>query len=109
MKVAVYSVRTAAGASATNPTLLQILAFSCKNLQYPNSQLEANVKISTNPDTEFTKNKKKAIKRNNGYCLNCPKIEDWKCPCKEFRERTTSGWCGEGLYYLDIEGEESNV
>lgn len=59
-------------------------------------------RVTTNPDTEFARNKKKAIKKNNGFCLNCPKIEEWRCPCKAFREQDHDGWCGEGLYYKEL-------
>lgn len=63
-----------------------------------------------NPDVEFARNKKKAIKKNNGFCPGSPHIEEYRCPCKAFREKSDSGWCGEALYYKQGESEgESNA
>ena len=54
----------------------------------------------TNPDTDFVKEMKKAIKNNNGYCPNSfVKNKDTKCPCKNFREQIENGYCSCGLYY----------
>ena len=48
------------------------------------------MKFQTNPDVDFVKEIKKAIKNNNGYCSNAlVKKKDNKCPCKNFREQTT--------------------
>ena len=70
------------------------------------------MKITINPDTEFAKNKRKAIKDNGGYCIGCPKTPEWKCQkhigCKAFQTMSHSGWCGEGLYYKDLE-DNTNV
>lgn len=58
------------------------------------------MKFKTNPDVDFVKEIKKEIKNNNGYCSNAlVKNKDTKCPCKNFREQTTSGYCDCGLYY----------
>lgn len=68
------------------------------------------MRIITNPDTEYVSKKKKAIKKNNNFCLDCPRTEDWVCKggryCKEFTERATSGWCKEAVYYKDFEHYE---
>ena len=65
--------------------------------------------IILNPDTEYAKKKKKLIKKNNGFCVGEPHVEEWRCPCKSFRERQTSGWCGEGLYYKKITTEKGET
>lgn len=58
------------------------------------------MKFQTNPDTDFVKEMKKAIKNNNGYCPNSfVKNKDTKCPCKNFREQIENGYCNCGLYY----------
>lgn len=62
--------------------------------------------VMKNPDTRYFKNKEKRIKSNGGYCLDCPKTEDWKCPCKIFREME-EGWCPEVMYYKSREGEDN--
>lgn len=64
------------------------------------------MKITLNLSDPYIAKKKKMIKKNNGYCIGCPKTPEWKCPCKAFREKTTSGFCGEGLYYKDMEAED---
>lgn len=63
---------------------------------------------SLNPDEQFAKNKRKAIKKNNGFCPGCPKTEEFRCKCKKFVEQTHSGWCDAGLYYKEVisEGED---
>ena len=60
--------------------------------------------VMENPDRAFVKGLKKRIKANSGYCPNCPKTEDWRCPCKAFRE-LKEGWCEEALYYKQPEEE----
>lgn len=65
------------------------------------------VEYSVNPDSQYAKNKKKAIKKNNGFCLGVPKTEENRCKCKKFREQQHEGWCDEGLYYKKfVDGEE---
>ena len=59
-------------------------------------------RILTNPDSEYTRKKRKLIKKNNGFCPGEAHIEQWRCPCQAFRSKTTSGWCGEGLYYKEV-------
>lgn len=57
--------------------------------------------IKENPDKEFVKEMKKAIKNNNGYCpCQIEKSPDTKCMCKEFREMK-SGMCHCGLYFKE--------
>ena len=64
--------------------------------------------LENNPDDEYFRKKKKMIKKNNGYCIGVPKTEEWKCPCKPFREKQEEGWCGEGLYYKRFIGPDAN-
>lgn len=68
------------------------------------------MRILTNPDEEYVRNKKKAIKKNNNFCPGMPKTEEWRCKgghyCKEFTDRITSGWCMACLYYKDMEHDE---
>jgi ferredoxin-thioredoxin reductase catalytic subunit len=60
------------------------------------------MKIKTNPDTDFVKEMKKELKKNNGYCPCSPmKNKDTKCMCKNFREQTEAGYCHCGLYYKE--------
>ena len=61
--------------------------------------------VTVNPDTRFVKVKLKQIAENNGYCVGCPKVEEWRCPCKSFKD-LREGWCGEGLYYKSANNEE---
>ena len=67
------------------------------------------MKITTNPEPEFVRNKKKAIRDNGNYCVGCPKTPEWRCKgshyCKAFTEQKTTGWCAEGLYYKNMEEE----
>ena len=52
--------------------------------------------FKVNPDGEFVKALRRAIKDNNGYCpCAIEKSKDTKCPCKDFRE---CGDCQCGLY-----------
>lgn len=58
--------------------------------------------ICLNPDDDFVKEMKKAIKENNGYCPCSPnKTKDTKCMCKDFKGQTTTGYCHCGLYYKE--------
>jgi ferredoxin-thioredoxin reductase catalytic subunit len=60
------------------------------------------MKIKTNPDIEFVKEMKTALKNNNGYCPCSPqKTKDTKCMCKSFREQTEAGYCHCGLYFKE--------
>ena len=60
------------------------------------------MKIKTNPDTDFVKEMKNELKKNNGYCPCSPmKTKDTKCMCKNFREQTEAGYCHCGLYYKE--------
>lgn len=69
-------------------------------------------KVTRNPDSHYVKNKLKAIQANNGYCLNCPKTEDWKCNkhegCPHFQQIDHDGWCDEGVFYKE-RVQEANV
>lgn len=56
------------------------------------------MKIRKNPDENFVKEMRKALKNNNGYCpCRKEKTEDTKCMCKEFLEQGL-GFCHCGLY-----------
>nr|CAI9751425.1 hypothetical protein DGKKSRWO_DGKKSRWO_CDS_0134 [uncultured phage]CAI9752311.1 hypothetical protein CVNMHQAP_CVNMHQAP_CDS_0134 [uncultured phage] len=54
----------------------------------------------TKVDTPESKEIEKKLKENGGYCP-CALVhtDDYKCMCKEFRNRDTSGYCHCGLYY----------
>lgn len=65
-------------------------------------------RIITNPDKEFVKEVKKAIKNNGGHCpCSLIKNKDTKCMCKAFREQEEEGYCTCGLYMKErvIENE----
>lgn len=54
--------------------------------------------IITNPDKEFVREMRKALKDNNNYCpCALERTPDTKCMCKEFREQP-EGMCHCGLY-----------
>ena len=56
------------------------------------------MQIKINPDKEFVREMRKAIKDNNGYCpCKLEHTPDTKCMCKEFREME-EGTCHCGLY-----------
>lgn len=56
------------------------------------------MQIKINPDKEFVREMRKAIKDNNGYCpCKLEHTPDTKCMCKEFREMG-EGTCHCGLY-----------
>lgn len=76
------------------------------------------MRIESNPDPNFVKNKRKEIKNNNGYCsevkdeikhyqmIGKPYPYDksrMKCMCAQFAEQACSGWCMGGLYNKTIE------
>ena len=45
------------------------------------------MKIIINPDEEYVREVRAAIKQNGGYCCcKLVKNKDTKCMCKEFRE-----------------------
>ena len=55
-------------------------------------------KIEINPDDEFVKEMRKAIKANNGHCpCKLERTKDTRCICKEFQEME-EGTCHCGLY-----------
>lgn len=60
------------------------------------------MKIVLNPDEEYVKEIRAALKKNSGYCpCALTKTEDTKCMCKEFREqveRNEPGLCHCGLW-----------
>ena len=57
------------------------------------------LKIRINEDCNFVASLKRSLKNNNGHCpCNLEKIPDTKCPCREFREQESVGWCRCGLY-----------
>lgn len=61
-------------------------------------------KIIVNPDKDFVKEVKKAIKDNGGHCpCSLIKNKDTKCICKEFREQDEEGYCKCGLYMKKFE------
>ena len=56
------------------------------------------MKIILNPDNDFVKMVRKALKSNEGYCpCKIAHIPDNKCMCKEFRDQA-EGECHCGLY-----------
>lgn len=58
-----------------------------------------SLKIIKNPDEETFKSIIAEVKANDGYCpCRLEKTPDTKCPCKEFREQTTTGECHCGAY-----------
>lgn len=64
------------------------------------------MKYKTNPDEDFCKEVRAAIKANNGYCpCKFEHTKDTKCPCKNFRVETPDGYCECGLYYKEKEEE----
>lgn len=62
-----------------------------------------------NPDSEFVRNLRKRIKKNNGYCpCKLERKPENKCPCKAFVDTSE---CDCGLYikdptYIISEGHE---
>lgn len=56
------------------------------------------MKIKLNPDRDFVRTMRQALKENNGFCpCSLERSEDTKCMCKEFREMD-AGVCHCGLY-----------
>ena len=50
--------------------------------------------IYPNPDFIFRKKIEEEIKNNDGFCLNCTEhTEETKCPCVEFKNQKSAGWC----------------
>lgn len=68
------------------------------------------MRIKINPDKKKAERIQKLISKSDGYCpcviLKC---ENTKCPCKDFREMRTEGWCHCGLYYKELENEEADT
>ena len=61
------------------------------------------MKVVINPDKQFVREMKQALKANNGFCpCALEKTKDTKCMCRDFREME-SGTCACGLY-TKIEG-----
>lgn len=57
------------------------------------------LKIKKNPDDEVYNEVRKAILANDGYCpCRLEKNDSTKCPCRDFREQTTTGECHCGAY-----------
>lgn len=59
-----------------------------------------SLKITLNPNEEIVKEIRNKLKETNNYCP-CSLIrnnDDYKCPCKAFREQITIGFCHCGLY-----------
>ena len=60
------------------------------------------MKIVINPDKDFVREMKTALKANNGFCpCALEKSKDTKCMCKDFRDKVRNGYIGEcncGLY-----------
>lgn len=62
------------------------------------------MKISLNPDKDFVKEMRDALKDNSGYCpCRIEKTKDTKCMCREFVESNESGYCHCGLYYKNVD------
>lgn len=62
------------------------------------------MKIILNPDNDFVREMRRAIKANNGYCpCAIEKSKDTKCVCKDFRSQTVPGACHCGLYIKEEE------
>lgn len=56
------------------------------------------MRIRKNPDEEFFQMARESLLKNEGYCpCALEKTEDYKCPCKEFREMQEEGLCYCGL------------
>lgn len=56
------------------------------------------MRIKINPDKEFVREMKQAIKDNNGHCpCRIERSKDTLCMCKSFREMD-EGTCHCGLY-----------
>ena len=57
-----------------------------------------STRITLNPDKDFVKEMRKALKDNNNFCpCAIQRNADTKCMCKEFREME-EGMCRCGLY-----------
>ena len=60
--------------------------------------MERKPKIRLNEDKEVVARIKEGLKRKDGYCpCRLPKLEEFKCICKEFREQMADpefeGYC----------------
>lgn len=64
---------------------------------------DRSVYITKNPDAEYVKKIRKAIKANSGYCVSqFERTPETKCMCKEFIEQE-EGMCRCGLYIKRVE------
>lgn len=60
------------------------------------------MKITKNPDEKEFLRVSKAVLDNNGYCpCKIEKIPENRCPCREFIEQPTIGFCHCGKYYKE--------
>ena len=56
--------------------------------------------IAPNPDFLHRKKIEEAVKSNEGYCpCAIERNEDTICPCKDFRDKNSTGFCHCGRYY----------
>lgn len=62
------------------------------------------LKIKKNPDNNFFQMARERLLQNNGYCpCAIEKTEEFKCPCKEFKEQDYEGLCYCGLLLKEYE------
>ena len=62
------------------------------------------MKITENPDKKIADAVKEGVKKKDGYCpCRFPKLPEYKCMCKEFRDQIADpefeGFCHCMLYY----------
>lgn len=62
------------------------------------------MKITENPDKKIADAVKEGLKKKDGYCpCRIPKLPEYKCMCKEFRDQIADpefeGFCHCMLYY----------
>ncbi len=69
-----------------------------------------NLKIIKNPNEKIYNDVTEAVIENNNYCpCKIEKIPENKCPCKEFREQDTEGYCHcERFIKVKIDNENIN-
>lgn len=59
----------------------------------------SDLKIIPNPDKNKYSEVTVAVFNNSGFCpCAIEKSDDTKCPCKEFREQKTEGFCTCGRF-----------
>lgn len=57
-----------------------------------------NWKIVKNPDEEFFQMAKQMLREHGGYCpCALEQLDEFKCPCEEFRNQDEEGLCYCGL------------